>query len=134
MSTQAHAFSVEIDGIGRFVFHRRRLKHEVAIHAEYSRLTEGLAANKITPDLNAVASTIAILRVLIASAPEGWNLDDVDPLDPEWFAHLSKIYEGLRKKEADFRKKSGAPNPGGGEVSGDDGGVLVPPAISDPAD
>lgn len=118
-------FQVTIDGIGTFTFGRRRMRDELAIAAEFSRLTEGVETP--TPYLTSVAGWISTLKVLTVEAPEGWlrdiegkptnDLDQVDPLDDETYANLIKVHGELRKKEGSFR--SGAKQTGEAQRSGD---------------
>lgn len=118
-------FHVEVPNVGTFSFAKRTLRDEMRIAAEYSRLTEGVE----TPStwLAIVAGWISTLKVLTVSAPDGWNIDAMDPLDKETYDRLREVHVALRAKEDSFRAGTGkagqARRPGSGEVEG----VLVSP-------
>lgn len=94
-------FQIPVDGIGTFTFARRRMRDEMAIAAEFSRLTEGVETP--TPYLASVAGWISTIKVLTVEAPEGWDMDSMDPLDEDTYAKLVKVHTALREKEASFR-------------------------------
>jgi hypothetical protein len=97
-------FQITIDDIGTFTFGRRRMRDELAIAAEFSRLTEGVETP--TPFLANVAGWISVLKVLTVEAPEGWDIDAMDPLDDDTYAKLVKVHVALREKEGSFRSGS----------------------------
>lgn len=97
-------FQINVDGIGTFTFGRRRMRDEMAIAAEFSRLTEGV--DNPTPYLASVAGWISTLKVLTVEAPEGWDIDEMDPLDEDTYAKLVKAHTALREKEGSFRSGS----------------------------
>lgn len=96
-------FSIDVDGVGNFAFARRTLRDEARISVEYSRLTEGVATP--TEDLVLLASWMSALTVLTSKAPEGWDIETMDPLDPDTYTNLGKVYAALREKEGSFRRK-----------------------------
>lgn len=93
-------FEVPVEGIGTFVFARRTLDDEFALQREYARLIDGV---KPTDWLATMAGWMAALRTLTVRAPEGWNLDAMDPLDNGTYKTLFKVYTALRDKEGSFR-------------------------------
>lgn len=97
-------FQVTVDGLGTFTFGRRRLRDELAIAAEFSRLTEGV--DTPTAYLASVAGWIATLKVLTVAAPEGWDIDAMDPLEEDTYTNLVKVHSALREKEGSFRSGS----------------------------
>lgn len=103
-------FHVPVDGIGTFSFAKRMMRDELRIAAEFSRLTEGV--DSPTPFLATVAGWISQLRVLTVDAPDGWDLDALDPLDPESYAKLLKVHGALREKEDSFRGGANAARQG----------------------
>lgn len=125
-------FFVTVDGIGTFSFGQRMLRDELRIAAEFSRLTEGVD----TPSawLNIVAGWISVLTVLTVTAPAGWDIEAMDPLDESTYDKLRKVHTALREKESSFRKNkaagSEAQRPGNGEVAR----VLVPEEVQPGAD
>ena len=124
-------FTITVDGVGPFTFARRLMRDELSIAAEFSRICEGVE----TPNefLLTVGSWMATLRVLTVHAPDGWDLDAMDPLDNETYARLFKVYSALRAKEGSFRRKSAA-GKGDGAGVGQDAAVLDPPQVQPAAD
>lgn len=128
----AKEFVESVDGIGTFTFARRNMRSELAIAAEFSRLSEGIA----TPSafLETVGGWIATLKVLTLVAPDGWVLDEMDPLDDENYARLMKVHGALRAREDLFRGKPESKREdqrtGGGAVDS----VLVPAQVQPGAD
>jgi hypothetical protein len=100
-------FIVDVDGIGRFTFARRRMVDEINIQVEYARMIQGVEP---TEWLATVCGWIASLRVLTVFAPSGWNIDEMDPLDDETYKQLALVHNSLDKKEGSFRRK---PDQGG---------------------
>lgn len=125
-------FFEDIPGIGNFSFARRSMRDELRIAAEYSRLTEGV--EKPTDWLHIVATWISTLSVLTVTAPPGWDIEAMDPLDQESYDKLLAVHTALRVKEDSFRSSksanSQAARPGNGEVDG----VLVPAQVQPAAD
>lgn len=93
-------FSVPVEGVGVFTFGKRSMKDEIAIQVEFARMIGGVEP---TDWLNAVCGWIAALKVLTVTAPDDWDIDDMDPLDKETYAKLSRVYEELTNKERSFR-------------------------------
>ena len=119
-------FSVPVEGVGRFVFGRRKMADEIKIQVEYAKMIDGAPA---TDWLALVAGWISALKVLTVRAPEGWDVDEMDPLDDDTYAKMAKVHAALADQERSFRRKPAQ----GGEVSregnGNNSGVLVPPAV-----
>lgn len=115
-------FPVVVEGIGTFMFGYRKLADELRIQVEYARITEGVPA---TVWLFNLATYLSALRVLMVKAPNGWNLEELDPLDEETFILIERVFTALRAKEDEFRphlrKASKAPR----ETDVPDDGVLV---------
>jgi hypothetical protein len=99
-------FQVQVDGLGSFTFARRTMRDEFAIHAEYSRVTEGV--DSPTNFLASFAEYFSVLKVLTVAAPDGWNVETIDPQEDASLAQLKSVFAALRAKEADFRRKPGA--------------------------
>ncbi len=130
-STQQQ-YTVDVEGIGVFHFARRTMRHEFRVQAEYSRLTEGVETP--TANLEIMAAVFAQLRVLTVLAPEGWDLDTVDPLDPEEYERLVRVHAAMRAKEGSFRRPSQANGQAAGPGNVGKPGVSVPPAVPAAAD
>ena len=96
------SFVVTVPDIGTFEVKRRTLKVQMAIHAELNRLTEGAPIASLGDWFVDLCALVAELKVLILSAPEGWSLDDVDPLD-DGYEQLRVVYRAIRDKEGLFR-------------------------------
>jgi hypothetical protein len=114
---------VPVDGIGVFTFSKKTMRDQFAIESEYSRLTEGV--DTVTSFLWNMANAFANLLVLTVTAPEGWDLESLDPEDAEDWNKLQAVWSALRDKQLSFRKsaKAGGEVPGPGTVKVD--GVLV---------
>lgn len=114
--------------IGSFVFRRRNFRDEFKIGAEYSRLTEGVETP--TGWLHLLSTAVSTLKVLTEEAPDGWNIDAMDPADIETYNTIMEVYGRLATAEARFRSGSGMAGKAGGQTDGGDGGPVVSPAIS----
>lgn len=125
-------FFVVVDGVGNFSFAKRKLADEMRITAEYSRLTEGVETPTVWLEL--VAGWISALKILMVSAPDGWDIDEMDPLDQDTYTTLGKVHQALRDKETSFRQNKSkglqAQRPGDGQEPG----VLVPAEVQPSAD
>jgi len=108
-------FNVDVEGVGTFVFGRRKMADHVKINVEYSRLTEGVEP---TPWLYMVATWLSVLKVLTVRAPEGFVVDELDPLDDDTYGKLLKVHAALRAKEDSFRRGPSAAGEGGGQAPG----------------
>lgn len=97
-------FEVPVEGVGTFVFARRTLGDELAIQREYARIIDGVTP---TDWLATMAGWLSVLRTITVRAPEGWDLDAMDPLDPETYERLYKVFSALRAKEDSFRQGNG---------------------------
>ena len=128
----AKQFDVHVDEVGTFTFARRNMRAEIAIAAEYSRLTEGVA--QPSAFLDTVAGWISTLKTLTLVAPSGWDIEELDPLDDEAYALLLKVHAALREKEGSFRRRPGVANEAQRPGDGADGGVLVSPEVQPRAD
>lgn len=100
--TAQKTFPFEVPGIGGFTFRARKIRDEVQIQAEASRIMGGPC--DATGVLN-VAVAMATLSVLLTEKPEGFSIDDLDPLDGESIKTIFAVYGGLRTAEDEFRKK-----------------------------
>ncbi len=115
-------FSIDVEGIGRFVFARRKMADEIKIQVEYARLIEGVEP---TTWLAAVAGWISALSVLTVIAPAGWNIDEMDPTEDETYSRMNAVHKALLQKEGSFRTKPNQDGSATGSGSVQDNGVLV---------
>lgn len=125
-------FTLNVDGVGTFTFHRRTMREEMRIAAEHSRITEGV--DKPTPYLELVSTWMATLKVLTAKPPEGWDIDNMDPLDGDTYVRLQSVFSALRAKEGSFRGQPASGGQAAGPADVQDAGVRVPPAVQPGAD
>lgn len=125
-------FVVQVEGLGAFTFAKRTLGDELRIQAEHSRIIDGNEAP--TNWLYNLAVWMSALRVLMVAAPLNWKLEELDPLDPETFDQISRVYVGLREKEESFRRKPGEAGQGAGSGNCEDDRLLVPAEVQSPAE
>ena len=107
-------FSVPVEGVGTFVFGTRTMRDELAIQVEFARIIDGVEP---TSWLQAVGGWVSTFRVLTVRAPAGWDVDELDPLDPETYAKMDRVYRALSDKERSFRRKPGLGSTGAGEAA-----------------
>lgn len=110
-------FEVKVEGIGTFTFGRRKLSDEVAIQVEYARIIDGVQP---TEWLSLVAGWLSAFKVLTVRAPEGWNIEEMDPLDDNTYSKLSRVHAALVEKERSFRKGAQSNGEGAGAGQGQD--------------
>lgn len=104
-------FNVPVEGVGTFTFGKRTMRDEISIQVEFARIIDGVEP---TSWLAAVGGWMSALKVLTVRAPDGWDIETLDPLDDETYAKLARVYEALADKERSFRRQS----KGGSEASG----------------
>ena len=97
-------FTVNVEGVGNFTFARRTMADEFAIQRKFAELAGG---SDHTDWLSMVGGWVASLTVLTVRAPDGWDISDMDPLDEEVYANLSRVHQALRDKEDSFRSQRG---------------------------
>lgn len=125
-------YELAVEGIGQFKFSRRSLGDELKVQVEYARITEGLM--QPTPWLYSLGTWLSALRVLMVSAPDGWDMEAMDPLDDDTYDQMKRVYEAMREKEDSFRRKPGKASQATGPGDGQVGGVLVSEAVQPPAE
>lgn len=99
----AGTHTVEVDGVGSFTFRRRTIKDQFRIEAEVGRMLGGPAPDDM---LRAGALAYATLLILTTQAPDGWDLDELDPLNQEDTDKLFLVHRRLREVETTFREKA----------------------------
>lgn len=110
---QLSDFIVPVDGVGNFTFGKRTMADEIKIQVEYARIIEGVEP---TEWLSRVGGWISTLKVLTVRAPEGWDIDEMDPLDEKVYEDMMLVYLALRSREDTFRRKPGAAGEEGSEA------------------
>lgn len=102
MSTTDRTYPVSVDGVGDFRFRRRVMRDQFRIHADAMRILGGPVSD---PMLWNSAAAMATVGVLMVSGPtKDWNVEDLDPLDPEDVATLYKVHGRLLEEEEKFRR------------------------------
>ncbi len=97
----SRTFPLDVPDVGRFVFRRRRLIEQIRIEAEVDKVLSGEAASK---ELENALFAYLTLQVLTVSAPDGWDLEEIDPLDAAHTDRMWKVWGALRDQEAAFRQ------------------------------
>lgn len=115
-------FRVTVPDVGDFVFGKRTMRDEIATQVEYARVLDGVSP---TPWLEAVVGAIADLSVLTVKAPDGWDIDAMEPHDPVTYSKLIAVHRGLLEKERYFRGAAGQGGEAGGPGAGGDHRVPV---------
>lgn len=98
-------YQITVENVGAFTVARRTMRDQFKIAAEYSRITEGVETP--TRFLHFYAQAFATCKVLTVSAPDGFDLELIDPLDEGSYAALIAFDDALTRKEEDFRLQSG---------------------------
>jgi len=119
-------FRVTVPDVGDFVFGKRTMRDEISTQVEYARFLDGVSP---TPWLEAVVGAIADLTVLTVKAPDGWDIEAMEPHDPVTYAKLIAVHRGLLEKERHFRGATGKGSEAPGAESGGDNRVQVPPPV-----
>lgn len=105
MSLIDRTYPLDVEGVGRFVFRKRRIPDQVKIETAALRMTEGPIDDV---ELQNVCIAYQTLKHLTVENPAGWDLDEIDPLDPADTEKMWKVWLALRNEEGRFRKGSGA--------------------------
>ena len=112
-----NTYVVNVPEIGTFEIRKRTLGVQMKIHAELNRLTEGAPLSTLSDWFIDLCGLVAELKGLIIKAPDGWSMDDLDPLD-DGYDRLRAVYRAIRVQEDSFRtdaKRPQAPSAGSGE-------------------
>jgi hypothetical protein len=121
-------YVVNVPDVGAFEIRKRTLRVQMAIHAELNRLTEGAPLATLSDWFIDLCGLVAELKGLIIHAPDGWSMEDVDPLD-DGYDRLRAVYRAIRTQEDSFRIKAK-----GDQTTGAGGSeqhpVVVPGSVS----
>jgi hypothetical protein len=123
-------FTLDVDGVGAFTAKRRTMLTEIEIAAEANRLVGG--QEELSEWLRGLVMTVATLKVQIVKAPDGFDLEELDPDDPDSYALMQQVYRAVKAKEADFRSGKRATGKSEGPVENVPMGV--PEALEPGAD
>lgn len=119
-------FTVQVEGVGSFVFGRRTMRDEVAIQVEYARMIDGVTP---TDWLATVCGWMASFKILMVAAPEGFDIESLDPLDDDTYRQMALVHSALRQQEDSFRGKSKPTSQAAGSGAVQDDRVLVPEEV-----
>lgn len=124
-------FSVEVEGLGTFIFGRRTGRDRFRIAAEFHRLTEGLDVGDSEFGL-ATEAFVTVKQMLVEGPDEIAAMLDLDApasMDPDADAKLLRAFFALRQKELSFRPRKGEDGTAPWQVDGGQPGVLVSPEV-----
>ncbi len=120
-------FVVSVPSVGDFTFRSRTIADQVRIEAEALRITGGPTGDEA---LRSIALNLATLSVLTVSAPDGWDVEGIDPLDgDDAVAPLRAVCKELRAAEATFRGRRHPERQAAGAAAVADRGVPLPPPV-----
>ena len=95
-------YTVNVDGIGTFTFRPTwPMGVKMQVFCEFNRLTQG--QDNISEWLSSTCNMLATLKVATISAPEGWDLDEMDALDEDACRKLIAVFDALQEREFFFR-------------------------------
>ena len=112
-----NTYVVNVPDVGTFEVRKRTLRVQMTIHAELNRLTEGAPLSTLSDWFIDLCGLVAELKGLIIKSPDGWSMEDVDPLD-DGYDRLRAVYRAIRTQEDSFRtqaKGDQAPGTGSSE-------------------
>jgi hypothetical protein len=96
-------FDINVEGVGKFSFGRRKMSDEIQVQVEYASLIQGVEP---TEWLQTVCGWISVFKVMMVSCPKDWDLEEMDPLDLETYKQMRLVYESFREKEKSFRSRA----------------------------
>ncbi len=100
MTATAPTHEVEVPEIGTFTFLKRTPSLSMRIVSTSIDFIGEPARTAWQAETGTVFGT---LKVLLQRAPEGFDLDALDPLEPADYAKALAVWGALREKEARFR-------------------------------
>ncbi len=100
MTESPNTFTVAVDGVGTFILRKRNLRLAMQIAAEALKVVGGPAD---TPWQAQTGEMVATLMVQTVTAPAGWDLELLDPMDAEDYALIIKVWGAIRGAEDKFR-------------------------------
>ncbi len=109
-------YPLVVEGIGAFEIRRRTLRVEIQVGAEFARLTEG--EEQLPAWLRDLCEMTSAVKVLAARAPDGWDVDSMDPQEPATYEKLAKVYRAIQEAEGRFRHPPAGGNQAEGATTG----------------
>lgn len=126
LTTSKDDFFEDVEGVGRFRFRQRKMADEMEIQRLYADYIGGVIP---TQWLALLAEYQSALRVLTVAGPDDWDLDTLDPLEPETYNKLRRVFIALRECEERFRGRPVTRLEDGSQENGERGGSLVSPDV-----
>lgn len=124
-------YVIDLDGVGQFEVLRVTQRQRLRVMTEQARLTEGL--DELPESLLEEASITAAVKALVVKAPDGWDVDLIDPLDEDGsYSAMKRLYAAISEREQRFRGKTA--NQASGAGTADNGGVVVAPEVQPAGD
>lgn len=96
-------FDLDVPDIGTFTFRRRTARLAFAAVKAGIDFIGGAATTGWQADMG---TAIGVLATFTVRSPDGWNLENMDPLDPDDAARILAVAEALRAEEARFRGRA----------------------------
>lgn len=106
-------YQIVVDGVGAFEVRRHTMITHAKIGSEFNRLTEG--QSEVSNFFGRFCMVFSTLKSLLVSAPTGWDLEALDPTDPDAFDQMYRLFDQIMEKEKFFRS--------GGQQDGQEAGA-----------
>lgn len=130
MKASPPIFSLPVDALGVFQVKRMNPGLRIAVEVAAERMSFGPDGVKVQGKLLLRAlHIVALAERVIVSAPEGFDLEVMDPADPEDFAKLVIWEDAYLAADARFRNRPWPPREALGPGAGADGGIPVSPQV-----
>lgn len=100
MNESPNTFTVTVEGVGTFILRKRNLRLAMQIAAESVKIVGGPAE---TPWQAEVGEMVAMIMVQTVTAPAGWDIELLDPMDAEDHSLIIKVWGAIRGAEDKFR-------------------------------
>ena len=129
--SKPETYVIDLEGVGQFEVFRLTQRQRLRVLTEQARLTEGV--EDLPESLLREAAITAAVKALVVKAPDGWDVDSIDPLDADGsYSAMQRLYAAIAEREQRFRGKTAAQGAGPGAAQG--GGLVVAPAVQPAAD
>ena len=129
--SKPETYVIDLEGVGQFEVFRLTQRQRLRVLTEQARLTEGV--EDLPESLLREAAITAAVKALVVKAPDGWDVDSIDPLDEDGsYSAMQRLYAAISEREQRFRGKTATQGAGPGTAQ--DGGLVVAPAVQPAAD